>query len=214
MLAAYNGIRLLNRVRNLGGNCLPVPATEWMYMSADRRAAWIADITSPDELAKLKPVPLPILAHIYRGAMLDGLLSSGPDDDPNDSSELAKEKLARATITYYDGAAALMQGATDVWRPFELMLHDEPFELNAIAAPRTVEKRGIQIPEDASDESEGSHKFYIRIRWGEQRYEIAAADQHEYQQVDAATWTQHFKVQLAVSIAKIVFAREAAQVPK
>jgi hypothetical protein len=77
--------------------------------------------------------------------------------------------------------------------------------------PRTVEKRGIQIRED---ESEGSHKFYIRIRWGEQRYEIAAADQHEYQQVDAATWTQRFKEQLAVSIAKIVFARESAQVPK
>jgi hypothetical protein len=80
--------------------------------------------------------------------------------------------------------------------------------------PRTVEKRGIQIREDASDESEGSHKFYIRIRWGEQRYEIAAPDQHEYQQVHAATWTQRFKEQLAVSIAKIVFARESAQVPK
>jgi hypothetical protein len=32
--------------------------------------------------------------------------------------------------------------------------------------------------------------------------------------VDAATWTQRFKEQLAVSIAKIVFARESAQVPK
>jgi hypothetical protein len=52
------------------------------------------------------------------------------------------------------------------------------------------------------------------FRWGEQRYEIAAADQHEYQQVDAATWTQRFKEQLAVSIAKIVFAHESAQVPK
>ena len=80
--------------------------------------------------------------------------------------------------------------------------------------PRTVEKRGIQIREDASDESEGSHKFYIRIKWGEQRYEIAAADQHEYLQVDAATWTQRFKEQLAVSIAKVVFARESAEVPK
>jgi len=40
------------------------------------------------------------------------------------------------------------------------------------------------------------------------------ATQPEYQQVDAATWTQHFKEHLAVSIAKIVFAREAAQVPK
>jgi hypothetical protein len=80
--------------------------------------------------------------------------------------------------------------------------------------PRAVEKRGIQIREDASDESQGSHKFYIRIRWGEQRYEVAGADEHDYQYVDAATWIQRFKEQLAVSIAKIVFAREAAQAPK
>ena len=80
--------------------------------------------------------------------------------------------------------------------------------------PRAVEKRGIQIREDASDESQGSHKFYIRIKWGEQRYEVAGADEHDYQHVDAATWIQRFKEQLAVSIAKIVFAREAAQAPK
>jgi hypothetical protein len=80
--------------------------------------------------------------------------------------------------------------------------------------PRAVEKRGIQIREDASDESQGSHKFYIRVRWGEQRYEVAGADEHDYQYVDAATWIQRFKEQLAVSIAKIVFAREAAQAPK
>jgi hypothetical protein len=80
--------------------------------------------------------------------------------------------------------------------------------------PRAVEKRGIQIREDASDESQGSHKFYIRIRWGEQRYEVAGADEHDYQYVDAVTWIQRFKEQLAVSIAKIVFAREAAQAPK
>lgn len=80
--------------------------------------------------------------------------------------------------------------------------------------PRAVEKSGIQIREDASDESQGSHKFYIRIRWGEQRYEVAGADEHDYQYVDAATWIQRFKEQLAVSIAKIVFAREAAQAPK
>ncbi|HEX3443371.1 MAG TPA: hypothetical protein VHS80_01540 [Chthoniobacterales bacterium] len=80
--------------------------------------------------------------------------------------------------------------------------------------PRAVEKRGIQIREDASDESQGSHDFYVRIRWGEQRYEVARAGEHDYQQVDAATWIQRFKEQLAVSIAKIVFAREAAQAPK
>jgi hypothetical protein len=80
--------------------------------------------------------------------------------------------------------------------------------------PRAVEERGIQIRENASDESQGLHKFYIRIRWGEQRYELAGANEHDYQQVDAATWIQRFKEQLAVSIARIVFAREAAQAPK
>ena len=70
------------------------------------------------------------------------------------------------------------------------------------------------LRESTTDESEGSHKFHIRVRLGEQRYEVARADQHDYEQVTAATWTQRFKEQLAVSIAKIVFAREAAQVPK
>jgi hypothetical protein len=80
--------------------------------------------------------------------------------------------------------------------------------------PHTVEERGIRIREDASDESQGSHKFYIRIRWGEQRYEVAGAAEHDYQPLDAATWIQRFREQLAVSIAQIVFAREAAKAPK
>ncbi|MGA8657404.1 MAG: hypothetical protein WB586_14760 [Chthoniobacterales bacterium] len=80
--------------------------------------------------------------------------------------------------------------------------------------PRTVEERGIQIREDASDESQGSHRFYVRIRWGAQRYEVAGAAEHDYNPVDAATWIQRFKEQLAISIAKIVFAREAAKAPK
>jgi hypothetical protein len=32
--------------------------------------------------------------------------------------------------------------------------------------------------------------------------------------MDAATWTQRFKEQLAISIAKIVYAQEATQAPK
>jgi len=80
--------------------------------------------------------------------------------------------------------------------------------------PHTVEENGIQIREDALDESQGSHRFYIRIRWGEQRYEVAGAAEHDYQPVDAATWIQRFKEQLALSIAQIVFAREAAEAPK
>ena len=80
--------------------------------------------------------------------------------------------------------------------------------------PEGAVERGIHIRENATDESEGLHKFHIRIRLGEPRYEVAGADQHDYQQVNAATWTQRFEEQLAISIAKIVFAREAAHVPK
>jgi hypothetical protein len=80
--------------------------------------------------------------------------------------------------------------------------------------PKDAVQRGIYIRESKTDESEGSHKFHIRIRLGAQRYEVAGADQHDYEQVTAATWTQRFKEQLAVSIAKIVFAREAGEVPK
>lgn len=40
---------------------------------------------------------------------------------------------------------------------------------------------------------------------GEPRYDVAGAAQHDYQQVNAATWSQRFEEQLAISIAKIVF---------
>src|ERR1700720_3946410 len=78
--------------------------------------------------------------------------------------------------------------------------------------PKDAVQRGIYTRESKTDESEGSHKFYIRL--GAERYEVAGADQHDYEQVTAAPWTQRFKEQLAVSIAKIVFAREAGEVPK
>src|ERR1700732_3076998 len=39
-----------------------------------------------------------------------------------------------------------------------------------------AEERGIHIHQDASDESEGSHKFYIRIKVGEPRYEVVTRD--------------------------------------
>ena len=83
-----------------------------------------------------------------------------------------------------------------------------------ITSRKAPVERGIHIRENATNESEGLHKFHIRIRSGEQRYEVAGAEQHDYQQVNAATWTQRFKEQLAISIAKIVFAREAGQALK
>src|SRR5271166_4105587 len=46
--------------------------------------------------------------------------------------------------------------------------------------PAGAVERGIHIRENATNESEGLHKFHIRIRSGEQRYEVAGAEQHDY----------------------------------
>ena len=46
--------------------------------------------------------------------------------------------------------------------------------------PEGAVERGIHIRENATNESEGLHKFHIRIRSGEQRYEVAGAEQHDY----------------------------------
>src|SRR5258708_33713028 len=43
--------------------------------------------------------------------------------------------------------------------------------------PEGAAERRMHIRENATDESEGLHKFHIRIRWGEKRYEVAGADQ-------------------------------------
>ena len=115
------------------------------------------------------------------------------------NKHLASFRNAEKTLA---GAKALVQ------------TYREKYPQLADYIPEGAAERGIHIRENATDESEGLHKFHIRIRWGEQRYEVAGANQHDYQQVNAATWTQRFKEQLAISIAKIVFAREAVRVPK
>ena len=115
------------------------------------------------------------------------------------NKHLASFRNAEKTLA---GAKALVQ------------TYREKYPQLADYIPEGAVEHGIRIRENATDESEGLHKFHIRIRLGEPRYEAAGADQHDYQQVNAATWTQRFEEQLAISIAKIVFAREAAQVPK
>ena len=92
--------------------------------------------------------------------------------------------------------------------------HDKYPELAAYLPASAVEERGIHIREDAADESRGSHRFRIRIQGRGPRYEIRDADQEDYRPVEATAWLQGFKDQLAISIAKIVLAREAAQAPQ
>jgi hypothetical protein len=87
-------------------------------------------------------------------------------------------------------------------------------ELAAYLLAGAVEERAIHLREDAADESRGSHRFRVRIQGRGPRYEMRDADAEEYRLVEAAAWVQGFKDQLAISIAKVVLAREAAQTPQ
>ena len=89
--------------------------------------------------------------------------------------------------------------------------HDKYPELAAYLPASAVEERAIHIREDAADESRGSHRFRIRIQGRGPRYETRDAGEEDYRPVEASAWMQGFKDQLAISIAKIVLAREAAQ---
>jgi hypothetical protein len=82
-------------------------------------------------------------------------------------------------------------------------------ELAAYLPEGAVAERAIEIREDAAD----SQQFRIRIPGNEPRYERRAAGEEEYEQVEPAAWLQGFKDQLAVRIAKVLLAREAAQAP-
>ena len=89
--------------------------------------------------------------------------------------------------------------------------HDQYPELAAYLPAGAVEERAIHLREDVADESRGSHRFRVRIQGRGPRYEMREAGEEEYRSVEAAAWIQGFKDQLAISIAKIVLAREAAQ---
>jgi hypothetical protein len=84
-------------------------------------------------------------------------------------------------------------------------------ELAAYFPEGAAEERAIELREDATDEAAGSHHFRIRMTGKEPRYETRGAGEDEYQHVEAAAWLQAFNDQLAVRIAKIILAREAAQ---
>jgi hypothetical protein len=85
--------------------------------------------------------------------------------------------------------------------------------LTAYLPTSAAEERAIHLRENAADESQGAHRFRIRVKGRGARYEMRDADEEDYRLVEAAAWIQGFKDQLAVSIAKILLAREAAQAP-
>jgi hypothetical protein len=84
-------------------------------------------------------------------------------------------------------------------------------DLAAYLPAGAAEERSLELREDAADEAAGSHHFRIRMSGKEPRYEVKGAGEDEYQHLEAAAWLQAFKDQLAVRIAKVILAREAAQ---
>ena len=87
-------------------------------------------------------------------------------------------------------------------------------ELAAYLPEGAAEERTLELREDIADEAAGSHHFRIRVSGKEPRYEVRGAGEDDYQHVEASAWLQAFKDRLAISIAKIVLAREAAQAPQ
>ena len=84
-------------------------------------------------------------------------------------------------------------------------------ELAAYFPEGAAEERALELREDAAEEATGSHRFRIRTSGKEPRYEVKGAGEDDYEQVEAGAWLQAFKDQLAVRIAKVILAREAAQ---
>jgi hypothetical protein len=84
-------------------------------------------------------------------------------------------------------------------------------ELAAYLPEGAAEERALELREDAAEEAAGSHRFRIRMSGKEPRYEARGAGEDEYQHLEAAAWLQAFKDQLAVRIAKVILAREAAE---
>ena len=127
-----------------------------------------------------------------------------PAHTPNDFDELVNQHLAafRTADQTLAEAKALVQIYCDKYP-----------ELAAYFPEGSGEERVIQIREDLADTAAGSHKFRIRVKGRTPRYETRGAGEDEYHKGDAAAWIQGFKDQLAVSVAKVILAREAAHGP-
>ena len=84
-------------------------------------------------------------------------------------------------------------------------------ELAAYLPEATPEEGALELREDAAEASAGVHTFRIRLTGRAPRYELKGPGEDEYQGLEAAAWLQAFKDHLALRIAKVILAREAAQ---
>ena len=157
------------------------------------------------ESAKKPAVQAPTTKAVKPAAKPAKKANGGPATTPGNLDALINQHLAafRNADKLLAEAKALVQTYRERYP-----------ELAAYLPEGAVTERAIELREDAADEAAGVHTFRIRMTGREPRYELKGAGQEAYQQVEGVAWIQAFKDQLAVRIAKVILAREAAQAPQ
>ncbi len=64
MMAAFNGLKALNRGQRLGANCIPVPLIKWVATNEDQRSAWANEISQDLPPGLSLPLHLPPLPYL------------------------------------------------------------------------------------------------------------------------------------------------------
>jgi hypothetical protein len=146
MMAAFNGLKAMNRGLRVGANCLPIPLIRWVSKTEEQRAAWLAEVSSERGLGfsqPLRPLPLPLPGEISSAPKRVGLHTVD-----SDSAEAELQAFAEVTMGAYKRAASLMEGSTilfasesepkphpdEVSREFEAMVNPRNiFEASALA---------------------------------------------------------------------------------
>jgi hypothetical protein len=139
MMAAFNGLKAMNRGLRVGANCLPIPLTKWVSKNEEQRAAWLAEVSS--DLGSglslpLRPLPLP-----YPGETASGPKNVGVHIVDADSAEAELHAFAEVTMGAYKKATSLMKGSTILFGS-ESEPEPQPDEVSrqfeAIVNPRNV----------------------------------------------------------------------------
>src|SRR5438132_819688 len=122
MMAAFNGLKALNRGSKLGANCIPLPLTNWMAKSQDERAAWLAEVSNDRPLGPAVPLhalPLPYLDKSTRHSA-PGLFRVNEG-----GVEAELHAFAEVAIGAYEKASNLMRGPGRLIRSAALQSYTE-----------------------------------------------------------------------------------------
>jgi hypothetical protein len=113
MMAAFNGLKAMNRGLQTGANCIPIPLTNWMGKGRQERSAWLAEVSNdppPGLVLPLRAFPLSCTGGSTHR------LEPGVFSVDADSVEAELNAFAEATIGAYKEASDLMKGPAALLR--------------------------------------------------------------------------------------------------